>query len=91
MNSRRLYRSAYDRILAGVAGGVAAYFDVDPVIVRVIWFLSVFFSGSLTLPSAMLVTNRAISGSGSRFPSRLRRMISCGSIAFPFGRTRPGH
>jgi len=48
MNSRRLYRSADDRILAGVAGGVAAYFDIDPVIVRVIWFLSVFFSGSLT-------------------------------------------
>jgi phage shock protein C len=48
MNTRRLYRSADDRILAGVAGGVAAYFDVDPVIVRIIWFLSVFFSGSLT-------------------------------------------
>jgi phage shock protein C len=48
MNTRRLYRSADDRILAGVAGGVAAYFDVDPVIVRIIWFFSVFFSGSLT-------------------------------------------
>ena len=47
-NPRRLYRSADDRILAGVAGGLAAYFDVDPVIVRVIWFLSVFLSGSLT-------------------------------------------
>ena len=48
MNPRRLYRSADDRILAGVCGGVAAYFDVDPVIVRIIWFLSVFFTGSLT-------------------------------------------
>ena len=48
MNPRRLYRSADDRILAGVAGGVAAYFDVDPVIVRIIWFLSIFFTGSLT-------------------------------------------
>jgi phage shock protein C len=48
VNSRRLFRSADDRILAGVAGGVAAYFDVDPVIVRIIWFLSVFFTGSLT-------------------------------------------
>jgi phage shock protein C len=48
MNSRRLFRSADDRILAGVAGGVANYFDVDPVIVRIIWFLSVFISGSLT-------------------------------------------
>jgi phage shock protein PspC (stress-responsive transcriptional regulator) len=48
VNPRRLYRSADDRILAGVAGGVAAYFDVDPVIVRIIWFLSIFFTGSLT-------------------------------------------
>ena len=48
MNPRRLYRSADDRILAGVAGGVAAYFDVDPVIVRIIWFLSIFFTGTLT-------------------------------------------
>jgi phage shock protein C len=48
VNPRRLYRSADDRILAGVAGGLAAYLDVDPVIVRIIWFLSVFFTGSLT-------------------------------------------
>jgi len=48
MSPRRLYRSTDDRILAGVAGGLAAYFDVDPVIVRIIWFLSVFFTGSLT-------------------------------------------
>lgn len=48
MNQKRLYRSNDDRILAGVAAGVADYFDVDPVIVRIIWFLSVFFTGTLT-------------------------------------------
>jgi len=48
VNPRRLYRSADDRILAGVAGGVAAYFDVDPAIVRIIWFFSIFLTGSLT-------------------------------------------
>jgi phage shock protein PspC (stress-responsive transcriptional regulator) len=48
VNPRRLYRSADDRVLAGVAGGLAAYLDVDPIIVRIIWFLSVFFTGSLT-------------------------------------------
>lgn len=48
MSPRRLYRSADDRIVAGVAGGLAAYFDVDPVIVRIIWFFSIFFTGSLT-------------------------------------------
>jgi len=48
VNQKRLYRSNDDRILAGVAAGVADYFDVDPVIVRIIWFLSVFFTGTLT-------------------------------------------
>jgi phage shock protein C len=48
VNPRRLYRSADDRILAGVCAGVADYFDVDPAIVRILWFLSVFFTGSLT-------------------------------------------
>ena len=32
---RRLYRSSDDRIISGVAGGVAEYFDIDPVIVRI--------------------------------------------------------
>jgi phage shock protein PspC (stress-responsive transcriptional regulator) len=31
---RRLYRSRRDRILGGVCGGVAEYFHIDPVIVR---------------------------------------------------------
>jgi len=48
VNPRRLYRSSDDRTLAGVAGGLAAYLDVDPVIVRIVWFLSVFFTGTLT-------------------------------------------
>lgn len=33
--SRRLYRSTTDRVLGGVCGGLAAYFDMDPVAVRV--------------------------------------------------------
>jgi phage shock protein C len=32
---RKLYRSADDRILAGVCGGLAEYFDVDPVLTRI--------------------------------------------------------
>jgi phage shock protein C len=48
VNPRQLYRSDDDRIFAGVAGGLAAYLDVDPVIVRIIWFLSILVSVSLT-------------------------------------------
>ncbi len=48
MNNRRLYRSANDRIISGVAGGVADYFEVDPVLVRILWFISVPVTGGLT-------------------------------------------
>jgi phage shock protein PspC (stress-responsive transcriptional regulator) len=45
MNTRRLYRCRHDRWLAGVAGGMAEYFEIDPTIVRVLWILSAFFGG----------------------------------------------
>jgi phage shock protein C len=34
---RRLYRSMKERKLGGVCGGIADYFNVDPVIVRLAW------------------------------------------------------
>ena len=43
--NRRLYRCRHDRKLAGVASGVAEYFDADPSLVRLLWILSIFFGG----------------------------------------------
>ena len=43
--NRRLYRCRHNRRLAGVAAGVAEFFDLDPTLVRVLWFLSTFFYG----------------------------------------------
>jgi phage shock protein C len=43
--NRRLYRCRHDRRLAGVAAGVAEFFDLDPTLVRVVWFLSIFAGG----------------------------------------------
>ncbi|HEX5797039.1 MAG TPA: PspC domain-containing protein [Candidatus Saccharimonadales bacterium] len=34
--SKRLYRSNEDRVIAGVCGGIAQYFNIDPVIPRVV-------------------------------------------------------
>lgn len=45
MNPRRLYRSRRDRQLAGVAGGIAEYLEIDPTVVRILWILSVFLGG----------------------------------------------
>ncbi|MBI4334962.1 MAG: PspC domain-containing protein [Chloroflexi bacterium] len=42
---KKLYRSRTDRMIWGVCGGLAAYFNVDPTIVRVIAVLSIFVSG----------------------------------------------
>jgi len=43
--NRRLYRCRQNRLIAGVASGIAEYFDVDPTLVRVLWILSIFFGG----------------------------------------------
>lgn len=42
MATKRLYRSRTDRMIWGVCGGLAQYFDIDPTIVRVIAILSIF-------------------------------------------------
>ena len=45
----RLYRSRNDRMLAGVAGGLAEMWDADPALVRIIWALLVIFTGGIAL------------------------------------------
>jgi phage shock protein C len=48
VNPRRLYRSR-DRQLAGVAGGMAEYLDVDPTVIRILWIVVAIASGGLAL------------------------------------------
>ena len=45
----RLYRSRADRMIAGVAGGLAQSMRLDPSIVRVIWAILVPATGGLAL------------------------------------------
>ena len=45
----RLYRSRDDRMLAGVAGGLAELWAADPSLIRVIWALLVVFTGGVAL------------------------------------------
>jgi phage shock protein C len=45
----RLYRSRDDRILAGVAGGLAESLDADPSIIRILWALLIFLTGGIAL------------------------------------------
>ncbi|HEX7951002.1 MAG TPA: PspC domain-containing protein [Candidatus Limnocylindrales bacterium] len=54
--NRRLYRCRHDQRIAGVASGIAEYFDADPTIVRILWVLSIFVGGfGLLLYIAMAI------------------------------------
>ena len=37
MKEKRLYKCEEGKVICGVCGGLAKYFDVDPTIVRLIW------------------------------------------------------
>jgi phage shock protein PspC (stress-responsive transcriptional regulator) len=56
MNRRSLYRCRNDQRIAGVASGVAEFFDLDPTLVRIVWLLSILFGGfGLILYIAMAI------------------------------------
>jgi phage shock protein PspC (stress-responsive transcriptional regulator) len=43
--TKKLYRSNDNRWLAGVCGGIAEYFDLDPTLIRVLFILFGFVVG----------------------------------------------
>jgi phage shock protein C len=42
---KRLYKNPDDRVIAGVASGIAKYFDLDPALVRVLWAATILVGG----------------------------------------------
>ena len=65
---KRLYRSRSDRMIWGVCGGLAKYFDIDPTIVRIIAVLSVFVSGVGILAYIILAIVIPLEGSKAAEP-----------------------
>jgi phage shock protein C len=51
---RRLTRSSRERMWAGVAGGLAEYFDLDPALVRLLWVVGTVVTGGLAVPIYIL-------------------------------------
>ena len=43
---KRLYRSTTQKMLGGVCGGIAEYFDIDPTLVRLALVAITLFGGS---------------------------------------------
>ena len=59
-NGKKIYRSN-DRVIAGVCGGIAEFFDLDPTLVRLIYaFFTVttIFSGVILYIIAWLIVPR---------------------------------
>jgi phage shock protein C len=47
MNSpKRLYRSRDNRMIGGVCGGLAEYFNIDPTLVRLVFLILFLAAGS---------------------------------------------
>lgn len=42
---KRLYRSSTNKVFGGILGGLGDYFDIDPVLFRVIWVFILVFTG----------------------------------------------
>ena len=57
MTPKRLYKSRRNRKLFGVCGGIAEYFNIDPVLVRLGWIAAglMFGSGILAYVLAALI------------------------------------
>lgn len=52
---RKLYRSRRDRMIGGVCGGLAKYFNMDPTIIRLIAVLGLVAVGGTFLAYIILL------------------------------------
>jgi phage shock protein C len=81
----RLYRSRDDRMLAGVAAGVAETLDADPSLVRIAWALLAIFTGGIAfvvyIVMAIVVPEA---------PAGYTGMAPAGSPAQPVWTPQPG-
>lgn len=42
---KKLYKSRDNKIFAGVIGGIGEYFDIDPVLLRILWLIILVATG----------------------------------------------
>jgi phage shock protein C len=89
--SDRLYRSRDDRMLAGVAGGLAEIVDADPSIIRVVWVLLAFLTGgiaalvylvmAIVVPEGPDADGVTAAGAGSAAPTPADRTVAAAAAA----------
>jgi phage shock protein C len=88
----RLYRSRDDRMLAGVAGGLAENWKIDPSLVRIVWALLMVLTGGLAflvyVVMAIVVPERPAGVAVDR-PDDAPKPADAAGVASPTGRTSP--
>ena len=64
---RKMFRNPDNKVIGGVASGIAAYFGVDPTLIRILFILTIFLGGSgiiaylvlwIITPEALTLTDR---------------------------------
>lgn len=64
---KKMYRNPEDKVLGGVAGGIAKYFGVDVAVIRLLFVISIFLGGTgliayvilwIILPEARTITEK---------------------------------
>jgi phage shock protein PspC (stress-responsive transcriptional regulator) len=89
--NRRLYRCRDDQRIAGVASGIAEYFDADPTVVRILFVLSIFFGGFglfLYIALALIVPlepEEGFIGTGSQADAPVGSPDAQGGVPSPTG------
>jgi len=92
--NRRLYRCRENRVLAGVASGVAEFFDLDPTLVRVLWFISILFGGIglvVYIGMAIIVPNEPLAIDGSGVVDHAATTVEGGAPLAPEGHRHATH
>ncbi len=46
---KKLYRSKKNSIFTGILGGIGEYYDIDPVVVRVVFLFTLFLTGGIPM------------------------------------------
>ena len=88
--SGRLYRSRADRMLAGVCGGLADYFEIDPTLVRVVYAVVTVLTGVLGglvlyVLLSVIMPQAAASDSDDMAPPSAGRLASAGLVLVILG------
>lgn len=69
MEEKKRLRRSNDKVIAGVCGGLAEYFNIDPVLVRVVFALLLLFaSGGFWLYLILWIVMPAPEGEGQPQP-----------------------